>query len=303
VPNTWESVYLGIWRDFRAAQNEGDYPLNVTLSPTVDVASAEESVAAYKDAMRLWLATLDGVPATRVEWSIMTEKDHAWWLERVTANEGRERALQWDESTNTFGHCHLTSTSFCGYTSVFPAAPEDFAVYQYSVIGSEYSSRPNPETVNHEATHFYQLGLVSRFPDDTPCWFVEGQATLYGVALHVDPAVDQRSSTMRRDRYVDIVRQFQPNAGKHSVTDWVDVLQRMYQSEPSCGETQQYFKYAVGLFAWEHLYDAFGPAAMHSLLLDLRDGATFETAIETVLGVSTTDLEVRLADYLVSVFD
>jgi len=290
VPETWESVYLRIWDDFRASQDQGDYPLDVALSPTVDVEKAEESIAAYKEAMKLWLATLDGSPAARVAWSIMSEADHAWWLERVTANEGRERARQWNESTNMFGHCQLTSKSFCGYTSVFPAALEDFAVYLYSVIGSEYSSRPNPETVNHEATHFYQLGLVSRFPDDTPCWFVEGQATLYGVALYVDPAISHHASMMRRESYGDIVREFQPNAAEHSKADWVDVLHRMYQSDVSCGDTQQYFKYAVGLFVWEYLYEAFGPAIMHTIFLQLRDGANFETATDTVLGVSMSDL-------------
>ena len=59
VPETWQSVYLRIWDDFRAAQNRGDYPLDVALSPTVNVEKAEESIAAYKEAMKLWLATLD----------------------------------------------------------------------------------------------------------------------------------------------------------------------------------------------------------------------------------------------------
>jgi hypothetical protein len=76
----------------------------------------------------------------------------------------------------------------------------------------------------------------------------------------------------------------------------------MYYPHISCSGEQDYFKYALGMFVWEHLYDKFGPAVMHKVLLDFKAGKSFNQTSQAQLGLSLEQLNEQLAKYLVYVF-
>lgn len=302
VPEDWEILYAQIHDRYVAAQNGDALPVDHQFGPTVDRAKAAESIVAYENATKPWVVLLGDRPVTPIAWAIMSENDYDWWRELVAEQEGPDVALNWDPDTNMFGHCRLNSIAFCGYTNQYRPETPEHRILQYSVIGSRYTGEPNANTVNHEATHWYQFSVIGRFPDDTPCWYVEGQATLYGGALQYD-VVNQRGTAIgQRNSFKSIVRKYQPDADELDAERWVDVLEVMFQPDVSCGPTQDYFKYAVGLFNWEFLQATYGTEVMHQVLLDFADGATYADAVRERLGTTPEELNLVLAQHLVHVF-
>jgi hypothetical protein len=298
----WEFTYLKIWDELEKAQNQGSFPFEYKLGPTVNQEKAKESIAAYDKAMKIWMAVLDGAKLSPIVWTIMSEKDYVWWKQVVDQQEGSSANYAWNPTTNMLGHCQLSSNVFCGYGNTFKSNTPDYKFLQYNVIGSAYTQLPNANTVNHEAVHFYQLGVVQGFPRDLPCWYVEGQASLYGGALQFNLTTERSSSIWQRDNFKSIVRQYQPNANSFAAKDWVEVLKNMYQPHISCSNQQDYFKYAVGMFAWEHLYEQYGSKVMHQVLLDFKAGRSFAEASQKQLGLTLDQLNEKLAVHLVNIF-
>jgi hypothetical protein len=298
----WELTYLKIWDEFEKSQNQGSFPFDYKLGPTVNQDKARESIAAYDKAMKPWLAILDGAKVSPIIWTIMSEKDYGWWKQVVDQQEGASANYAWNPDTKMLGHCQLSSKVFCGYGSTYKSNTPDYKFLQYNVIGSNYSQTPNGNTVNHESVHFYQLSVVQGFPRDLPCWYVEGQASLYGNSLEYNLTTQRTSSIRQRDNFKGIVRQYQPSADTFASSDWVEVLENMYQPHVSCSSQQDYFKYAVGMFAWEFLYDKFGPKVMHQVLLDFKEGKSFDAASQARLGSTLQQLNEKLAAHFVQIF-
>jgi len=288
----WEFIYLKIWEEFDAAQNQGSFPFIYKLSPTVNVSKANENIAAYDKAMKLWIAILDGAEIKPINWTIMSEKDYSWWKEVVEQQEAPKPNYAWNPETNMLGHCQLSAKVFCGYSTKF----------QYNVIGSEYRDAPNANTVNHESVHLYQQSVVQGFPQDIPCWYVEGQASLYGGALQFNLSSQRNNSIAQRELFKNIVRQYQPEANTYTSKEWVTVLQNMYQPHISCSGQQDYFKYAAGMFIWEYLYSNYGPKLMHQVLLDFKAGKLFAQTTQDKFNLTVDQLNVKLAEHLVHIF-
>ncbi len=302
VPEDWEVVYADIWDAYLAAQGGETFPIEHVMSPTVDREKATEAIVAYERALKPWLASMGGSAVTPIVWVIMSERDYKWWYQFVTEQEGLDAGYNWDSDKDMLGHCKLTTRSFCGYTKPLRPGTPEYRILQYSVIGSEYTDLPNANTVNHEATHWYQFSVTGRFPADVPCWYIEGQASLYGGALQYDVMAQRGSSVGQRNNFKGIVRQYQPGADEFDVNQWVEVLESMYQPHVSCGPTQDYFKYALGMFNWESLQATYGFVPMHQVLLDFADGATFASSVHERLGITVEDLNELLARHLVHVF-
>ena len=298
----WELIYMRIWDELEKAQNQKSFPFEYKLGPTVNKDKAQESIAAYDKAMKIWMPLLAGNTISPVIWTIMSEKDYTWWKQVVDQQEGSSANYAWNPDTNMLGHCQLSSNAFCGYGNAFKSNTPDYKFLQYNVIGSTYNQSPNSNTVNHESVHFYQLSVVQGFPRDIPCWYVEGQASLYGGALQANLVTDRSSSIRQRNNFKGIVRQYQPKADAYTASEWVDVLKNMYQPHVSCSSQQDYFKYALGMFVWEYLYDKYGPKVMHQVLLDFKAGKSFNESIEKELSLNLDQLNEKLAAHLVHVF-
>jgi hypothetical protein len=298
----WELIYMRIWDELEKSQNQKSFPFEYKLGPTVNKDKAQESIAAYDKAMKIWMPLLAGSAISPVIWTIMSEKDYSWWKQVVDQQEGTSANYAWNPDTDMLGHCKLSSNAFCGYGNTFKSNTPDYKFLQYNVIGSTYNQSPNSNTVNHESVHFYQLSVVQGFPPDIPCWYVEGQASLYGGALQANLVTDRTSSIRQRNNFKGIVRQYQRSADKYVAKDWIDVLKNMYQPHVSCSGQQDYFKYALGTFVWEYLYDKYGPKVMHQVLLDFKAGKSFNESIEKELGLNLDQLNEKLAAHLVHVF-
>ena len=298
----WELIYMRIWDELEKSQNQKSFPFEYKLGPTVNKDKAQESIAAYDKAMKIWMPLLAGNTISPVIWTIMSEKDYTWWKQIVDQQEGSSANYAWNPDTNMLGHCQLSSNAFCGYGNAFKSNTPEYKFLQYNVIGSTYNQSPNSNTVNHESVHFYQLSVVQGFPRDIPCWYVEGQASLYGGALQANLVTDRSSSIRQRNNFKGIVRQYQAKADTYTASEWVDVLKNMYQPHVSCSSQQDYFKYALGMFVWEYLYDKYGPKVMHQVLLDFKAGKSFNESIEKELSLNLDQLNEKLAAHLVHVF-
>lgn len=298
----WELIYIRIWEDLEKAQTQKSFPFEYKLGPTVNKEKANESIAAYDKAMKIWMPLLMGSTISPVIWTIMSEKDYSWWKQVVEQQEGASANYAWNPDTNMLGHCQLSSNAFCGYGNTFKSNTPEYKFLQYNVIGSTYNQLPNSNTVNHESVHFYQLSVVQGFPRDIPCWYVEGQASLYGGALQANLITDRSVSIRQRNNFKGIVRQYQPKADTFTSQEWVDVLKNMYQPHVSCSSQQDYFKYALGMFVWEYLYDKYGAKVMHQVLLDFKDGKLFNEAIEREFNLTLDQLNEKLAAHLVHIF-
>ena len=298
----WELIYMRIWDELEKSQNQKSFPFEYKLGPTVNKDKAQESIAAYDKAMKIWMPLLAGNSISPVIWTIMSEKDYTWWKQIVDQQEGSSANYAWNPDTNMLGHCQLSSNAFCGYGNAFKSNTPEYKFLQYNVIGSTYNQSPNSNTVNHESVHFYQLSVVQGFPRDIPCWYVEGQASLYGGALQANLVTDRSGSIRQRNNFKGIVRQYQSKADTYTASEWVDVLKNMYQPHVSCSSQQDYFKYALGMFVWEYLYDKYGPKVMHQVLLDFKAGKSFNESMEKELGLNLDQLNEKLAAHLVHVF-
>ena len=298
----WELIYMRIWDELEKSQNQKSFPFEYKLGPTVNKDKAQESIAAYDKAMKIWMPLLAGNTISPVIWTIMSEKDYTWWKQIVDQQEGSSANYAWNPDTNMLGHCQLSSNAFCGYGNAFKSNTPEYKFLQYNVIGSTYNQSPNSNTVNHESVHFYQLSVVQGFPRDIPCWYVEGQASLYGGALQANLVTDRSSSIRQRNNFKGIVRLYQAKADTYTASEWVDVLKNMYQPHVSCSSQQDYFKYALGMFVWEYLYDKYGPKVMHQVLLDFKAGKSFNESIEKELSLNLDQLNEKLAAHLVHVF-
>jgi len=302
IPDDWEVLYAQLRDEYTASQDGKSLPMEYQFGPTVNRDEAEEAIAAYERATKPWRAIIGDQPVAPIVWAIMSEQDYAWWRELAERQEGPGFGDNWDPETDRLGHCSLTDVSFCGYTNQFRRETPEYRILQYSVIGSRYSGEPNANTVNHEATHWYQLSVTERFPEDLPCWYVEGQASLHGNALQYDVASQRTAAIGQRNHFKDIVRQYQPDADTHDEEKWIAVLGAMFQPHVSCGPTQDYFKYAVGMFNWEFLRTTYGSEVMHQILVDFSLGRTFAESATARLGVSPARLDEMLAGHLVRVF-
>lgn len=298
----WELTYLRIWDEYKAAQNQPAYPFVYKLSPNVNKAKAQESIDAYDKAMKLWQVYIADTKINPMFWTILSESEYDWWKKTVAEQEGNAAGYPWDPVTNLFGHCRLSPQAFCGYGAAKGSDTYQFRFFQYNVIGSQYSGAPNANTVNHEATHYYQFAMVQGFPNDTPCWYVEGQASLYGNSLEFNLDNQRSRAIERRNDFKNTVRQYQPGANSYKESDWITVLKNMYYPHVSCTGEQDYFKYSIGMFAWEYLYDTFGPKVMHQVLLDFKTGASFNSTITKQLNLTLDQLNEKLAAKLIDVF-
>jgi hypothetical protein len=144
--------------------------------------------------------------------------------------------------------------------------------------------------------------VAQSLPRDLPCWYIEGQASLYGGALEFNLTTQRSSSIRQRNDFKSIVRQYQPNANNYAPKDWLEVLKNMYYPHISCSSQQDYFKYALGMFVWEYLYEQYGPKVMHQVLLEFKAGRSFNEASQMRMGPNLDQLNEELASHLVEVF-
>jgi hypothetical protein len=285
----WSELYGNIRLINDMASLGPGIPLEAELSPTVNPEKAQETIEAYSQAMGLW--SFFGVESVPAVWSLMSENDYDWWYQRVQDIEGENPALDvWDPVTNQLGHCYPNSTSFCGYGN--PQASSGIT-FQYNVIGSAYRGEPNPNTVAHEAVHFYQDSFSQEYYAFTPCWFVEGHATLIGNAI---------SGTSSSGTVGDGLSRFGspfPGDGSWEEEQWLELLDDYTTNDEAKRDcTEREYNYTLGAAIFEYLYLTYSMWTIHELTLAVSESEDWSASVEGVLGVTVDELNASLAQYV-----
>lgn len=289
ILKVWEQLRLRVNNQYAERfKSEKDIDIQFVMSPTVDPEKATETAKAYREAGRYWTKFYGSKGEYPIVWVLLSEKDYDWWHAKVTELEGPAGNFLWDPTTNMLGHCGLSSTVFCGYGTTQVGTSGKQTLFQYNVIGSRFSGKPVANVVNHESVHLYQLSSNQTFPRDIPCWYVEGQATFYGNSL---------SMTNDHDWEYQRVISSIPDAKKKSADEWVQQLEYLQNNPDECRKDSR--NYSIGSIMWEYLLLNYSEEVMHKILIYTKDH-TWADATQQILGVSSTGLNRKLAEYISS---
>jgi len=244
---------------------------------------------AYKKASRYWTNYFSPTNANPLVWTLLTEKDYDWYYAKVIELEGSSANHSWNPTTNVFGHCGLNTEAFCGYGNFKTAPNGTKTLFQYNVIGTMYSKSPDPNVVNHESVHFYQFANSNGLPGDVPCWYVEGQATLYGNVF----------SSVSRELDIRRVRTSINDANSRTAEDWIQLLEQFRANPSECVRDNRH--YFLGSLIWEFLLIQYSEELHHRVLVEMNS-TSWASAIERHLKTTPQQLDRAIATYLASVF-
>jgi len=277
-------------QQLRARSESGrDIDFQFVTSPHVGELNASETMSAYRRASRYWTIYFSPTSANPIVWTLLSEKDYDWWYAKVTELEGSEAHYPWNPTTNIFGHCGLSAEAFCGYGNFKTAPNGRKTLFQYNVIGTRYSRLPDPNVVAHESVHFYQFANSNGLPADVPCWYVEGQATLYGNVF----------SSVPRELDIRRVQASITDAKSKTAEEWRQLLEQFRVSPSECYRDDRH--YFLGSLIWEFLLLQFSEEVHHRVLVEMNS-TSWAGAIERHLATTPKQLNQAIATYLESVF-
>jgi hypothetical protein len=273
--------------------------INFIICPHVSKEMAASTMSSYSRALKFWTPLF--VSKNPINWVLMGDEDYSCWRENVAKLEGKYSDIKvWDPNSNVLGHCSVNANAFCGYgTGVRPNG----VFVQYTMIGSNYKIDPDPQVVNHEAVHLYQMSLESDHvttrslqgnPQNIqgfPNWFIEGQANLFGQAIALKGSPEQY-----RNQEIGRLQSIYPNARTMTKAQWSEVLSKI-DSDPAFTMNNR-LGYSIGWFALEYMYENFTIEQMHAVLVAYDEGASWSEAITSTLGRNWSDLNDSIAEYL-----
>jgi len=253
---------------------------------------ADLTMTAYRDAYAFWSQIY--TPKSKVNWLLMSEKDWDCWYSKTIEFEGptADRGV-WNKSTGILGHCTVGVNAFCGYGT---GVRENGVFAQYNLIGSEYNEPPTPMTVHHETAHIYQMQVMSdnyltSKKDTIACWFIEGQANLFGMAI-----ASKGVTTTNRNFELSRLLKVYPGGSSFTQNQWLEVLNVLKSNYDFCFKNE--LGYSLGWLALEWTYMNYSIEQMHTFLESISKSLTWSEAIQTHLKMDEQGYLTKIAEYL-----
>lgn len=291
-----EKMYLDFYSRFLTSPKSVGSQFNFVSCPNINQSMAKLVESTYIDAYSFWEPIYKA--QAKVNWLLMSEKDWDCWYEYTAKFEGPNSASRgwnsWNKDTGLFSNRYpVTDKIFTGYGT---GVREGGVFAQYNIIGSNYTNAPIPLVVHHEAVHIYQMQLMSdnyltSKANTMACWFIEGQATLFGspIALKGDP-------TSYRETEKRLLLGVYPNAATYKKDEWIAVLEDLKRDRNFCFEKR--LGYSLGWFALEWTYLNYSIEQMHIFFESVTKGSTWEQAITSVLKMDEQSYFANIATYL-----
>lgn len=293
-----EKLNADIYQRYVAAEKKVSPNFNFVRCPNVNKEKAVITEKAYIDAYSFWEPIYKS--NAKVNWLLMGENDFDCWYETTAKFEGSNPSNGvWNGGL--LGHCKVSSTAFCGYGT---GVRGDGVFAQYNLIGTNSNSTPLPGIVNHEIVHIYQTLLMSdnyqtNKIGTAACWFIEGQATLFGSAIG-----DQGNPTHSRNVEIrNLINKWfgvYPKGASYAKEDWLAVLNDLKTNPDFC--FKKGLGYSIGWFALEWTYMNYSIEEMHKFLEAITQGSTWENAIQLVLKMDEATYYGNIAQYLADAF-
>jgi hypothetical protein len=277
-PNSIDAIWLrvaqNIFNELLTSKPARIQQIDFINSPTATKQNTQDFRDAYQGAMTYWSNFV--VSEAPIKWLVVTEKDKEWWLNTMKPLADRS----WDAGWWGSNHCDQSSTTICGAgdTGI------DGAPLFTGFVGTR-SSWTGQNTVNalHEATHVYQKLQLKAYLNSMPCWYAEGQATLFGIALGRQA---QPMGLSRGRELEELARQI-PESTTWDASGWLAALKAYENFGGECLST--HFGYAVGYLVNEKLMDQFG----HPKVLEWErlsaSTKNWRTAFSSVFAVNIED--------------
>jgi hypothetical protein len=295
-----EKLNAEIYQRYLSAQKNISPSFNFVRCPNANKEMADITEKAYIDAYSFYVPIYKAT--AKVNWLLMSEKDWNCWYDTTAIFEGTNPVSRswnvWNKDTGIMGHCNVNSTAFCGYGT---GVREGGMFAQYNLFGTNYKIAPTPLTVHHETVHIYQSQLMSdnyqtSKTNTAACWFMEGQANLFGapIALKGDPS-SYRNTEVRR------LLNVYPQGRSYTKEQWLAVFNDLKNNKSSfCFDKE--LGYSLGWFALEWTYMNYSIEEMHSFLEAMAKGSTWEQAIQQVLKMDEQGYYSKIAEYFADEF-
>lgn len=290
---TWQpsilQIQLNIWRDLRAqeaASTEASPALNVYMSPTVNIDSANQILRSLNQAAKLWQAQY--LPQQPLPTFFFTEKDRNWAIEKFKDLDLKSDGFLtgFDDEVNRNG----SRGNWAGITG------ENGKLWMSYMIGSEKLPDSNDlQVAAHEYTHLAQFSIASSGASELSCWQVEGGAYFYGIYLGATSESQLRSFIKERNTQ----KYFLGFSGlsRQSPKNWAKLIDQFgtgYDSR-KCGPDGAY---PVGSAMHEYLYSLKGHAGIIKMIESVSTQKDFYKGVEQVYGKDWSTLKGELVKYL-----
>lgn len=294
-----QKLNLDIYNRYLSADKKISPSFNFVLCPNVDSSMAAITQSAYIDAYSFWVPIYKAT--AKINWLLISEKDWNCWYDTTEKFEGPNAVSRswnvWNKDKAVLGHCTVSSNAFCGYGT---GVREGGVFAQYNMIGSNYKIPPTSLTVHHETVHNYQAQLIadnylSSKTNTVACWFMEGQANLFGVPI----AMQGNPETHRSFEIKRLLKVF-PKGSSYSKEEWIEVFNKLKTDNDFCFNNE--LGYSLGWFALEWTYLNYSIEDMHTFLELIAKGSTWEQAIQDVMNMDEQAYYAKIANYFVEQF-
>jgi hypothetical protein len=260
----------------------GPVALDVRKTDNFPADLAERMLAGYNRVGSFWADVAK--PERPVIVRMGTEKDLDWWRQQIghlgpmydAIVRGYETSGAYSNSANSYNDGPQFSHQFT-FGTLIPAEAQRHAI---------------TVTVPHEFTHSIQAATGGSL-NALPCWFAEGHANVYGVAIGAESSaarVEERVRTLRREL---------PMSGSWPTTDPAVMAGALKSAESKNGYSCPRSSYSLGMMAVEALIAVHGHGRVNDFMVTSR-GQTWVPAFTAAFGLSPDAFYQAVAPYLIA---
>jgi hypothetical protein len=282
-------IQANSWKDLKSISSllpNVTTALDIHLSTTVSVVSANQILESFNQAAKLWQTQY--LPVKPLPTIFFTEKDRDWVVEKFE-NLGlysENFIANFDDEVNRNG----SRSNWAGITG------ENGKLWMSYMVGTQKESDSNDfQVAAHEYTHLAQFSIASNQMSELSCWQVEGGAYFYG--LYLGATSEKQLKEFIKERNTQPFFLGFSGLNKQPSNNWAKLIDSFGPDFDStkCGPDGAY---PVGSVLHEYLYTLKGHAGIVQMLKDVSTEKDFYKGIEKTYGKKWITLKGDLVKYL-----
>ncbi|MEI6216422.1 MAG: hypothetical protein WCP64_04025 [Actinomycetes bacterium] len=251
---------------------------NLLSSPKVEPKLVQSAKQTLPTAVKFWQSVYSPTTPVAILYSYWSEKD--WMVAADTAAgdtvNGYQGMASWFDSKPQSAWSGELGSGMHEGMAVNGVTPKIDIV----VSGPDAANRPGgTTTAPHEYTHNVQAELAPAHFNVSPCWFIEGMAQYYGMAL----AYSDPTTFLAARRALMLDREFgaYPFDSQRMLSEWQAAM--VENEKTPCGENGGYW---IGTLAVEDLVSLKGTTGIISLIKEIERTGNFNQAFATIYGTT-----------------
>ena len=282
-------IQLNIWKDLKSKRSslpEVATALEIHLSPTVSVDSANQILESFNQAAKLWQTQY--LPKKPLPTIFFTEKDRDWVVEKFKklGLYSENFIANFDDEVSR----NSDRSNWAGITG------ENGNLWMSYMVGTRKETDSNDlQVAAHEYTHLAQFSIASNQVSKLSCWQVEGGANFYG--LYLGATNEKQLQDFVKERNTQPFFLGFTGLNKQPSKNWPKLIDSFGPNFDStkCGPDGAY---PVGSVMHEYLYTLKGHAGIIQMLKDVSSENYFEKGIEKTYGKKWITLKSEAIKYI-----